>query len=78
MEDMIYWKKYNPKIAEKISSLLENILETPFIGLGRPEPLKHEFQGCWSRRITDEDRLVYKVEKNTITIFSCKYHYTKH
>jgi toxin YoeB len=78
-KEMAFWQKYDPTIIKKIELLLNNILETPFKGLGKPEPLKGNFSGCWSRRITQEHRLIYKVEgegKNMIiTILQCRYHY---
>jgi toxin YoeB len=69
------WMVADRKIAKKLSALVKDIVRTPFIGLGKPEPLKHELAGYWSRRITDEHRLVYKVEADTIVIVSCKFHY---
>ncbi|MCX6350471.1 MAG: Txe/YoeB family addiction module toxin [Bacteroidetes bacterium] len=69
------WEKTNPKIALRIRALIQDIIETPFQGIGKPEPLKHKWQGYWSRRITDEHRLVYKVTDDSIFIASCKFHY---
>lgn len=60
---------------KKIGELLKEIQRTPFVGKGKPEPLKHELKGYWSRRITDEHRLVYEVTNDLIVIISCKYHY---
>jgi toxin YoeB len=68
-------KSGNKQIQKKISSLIKSILETPFVGIGKPEALKHEWSGYWSRRITDEHRLVYKVTDGKITIVQLKYHY---
>jgi toxin YoeB len=65
----------NKKIAKKVKSLIDDISRTPYEGLGKPEPLKHELSGWYSRHITDEHRLVYKVENDTIEILSCKSHY---
>ncbi|MCU0468061.1 MAG: Txe/YoeB family addiction module toxin [Arcicella sp.] len=59
----------------RIRELIESISREPFKGIGKPEPLKHEFKGCWSRRITDEHRLIYKVFSENILIISCKGHY---
>lgn len=73
--DFIQWSKDDSKIFEKISSLIEETSRTPFKGLGKPEPLKHQYKGYWSRRITEEHRLVYIVNQNEIHIISCKYHY---
>jgi toxin-antitoxin system, toxin component, Txe/YoeB family len=75
LEDQRHFKEHAPKAAEKIKRLLENILESPFAGLGKPEPLKHGLSGYWSRRIDREHRLVYKVTADTVYIVSCRYHY---
>ncbi len=69
------WKIQNPKIATRIVLLITAILESPFSGIGKPEPLKHTLQGKWSRRITREHRLVYEVTDMTIKIISCRFHY---
>lgn len=70
------WIKTNPKIAIRIGELINDILRDPFKGIGKPEALKHNLQGYWSRRITDEHRLVYKVSPDAIIITSCKFHYS--
>jgi toxin YoeB len=71
-----YWKKSgNIKITEKITSLLKEIQVTPFEGTGKPEALKYKWSGYWSRRITNEHRMVYKVENETITIVQLRFHY---
>ncbi|MCL5991906.1 MAG: Txe/YoeB family addiction module toxin [Bacteroidetes bacterium] len=75
LEDYKEWANTDIKIYRKIAKLIENIQNQPFEGLGKPEPLKHDYQGCWSRRITQEHRLVYKVTEVEIIIVSCKYHY---
>jgi toxin YoeB len=76
LEDLEFWKKSgNEKVLKKIRELLENIQQTPFEGLGKPEALKHQLTGKWPRRITDEHRLVYKVENNTITVYQVRFHY---
>jgi toxin YoeB len=72
-------KKNQPeaeKYLQKIASLIEDIQKTPFKGLGKPEPLKHKYESCWSRRINIQDRLIYKVEKNEIQIVSILGHYS--
>ena len=69
------WKTGNKKIYKRIEQLIENIQENPHKGIGKPEPLKHELSGYWSRRITEEHRLVYEVTIDSIIIISCKYHY---
>jgi len=75
--DFTNWAKDDKKVYKKIISLIKDIDRSPFIGIGKPEALKYEFSGYWSRRITDEHRLIYKVNEVFITIASCKYHYSK-
>ncbi len=75
LDDLSYWVKNDPKKALKIFKLFKEILKTPFSGTGKPEPLKYAFSGCWSRRIDREHRLVYKVEKKSIVVLACRYHY---
>ena len=70
------WIKTNPKIAIRIGELINDILRDPFKGIGKPEPLKHQYQGYWSRRITDEHRLIYTVLPDSIVVTSCKFHYS--
>ena len=70
-----WWLQNDMKIAKKIHLLLENTARTPFDGLGKPEPLKSNYSGYWSRRITQEHRLVYKVENDKIVVISVKDHY---
>ncbi len=69
------WKKSDPKILIKIIALITEISETPFTGTGKPEPLRHNLKGKWSRRITQEHRLVYEVTDTFIKVISCKFHY---
>lgn len=73
--DFEYWKKENPKLHTKIIELLKAIQKDPFKGIGKPEALKHSLKGNWSRRINREHRLVYKIDKKTIWVVSCRYHY---
>jgi len=76
LKDLDYWKKSgNKKVVEKIKSLLEEIQQTPFTGTSKPEALKHNWTGYWSRRITSEHRLVYKVEQDTLYVAQLRYHY---
>ena len=75
-EDQEYWEKFNPKIVQRINKLIEDIQRHPFIGIGKPEPLKFEKSGYWSRRINQEHRLVYKVQNKVIYIAQCRYHYS--
>ncbi|MBP3712048.1 MAG: Txe/YoeB family addiction module toxin [Bacteroidaceae bacterium] len=79
-EDLAYWKSTgNKRIMKRITKLLEDILEHPFTGLGKPEPLKGNLQGVWSRRITDEHRILYSVSGGMIYVYvlSLRYHYSK-
>ncbi|MEA5533837.1 Txe/YoeB family addiction module toxin [Crocosphaera sp. XPORK-15E] len=74
-EQLGTWGIEDKKIFKKILTLIRDAQRNPFSGLGKPEPLKYELKGCWSRRITDEHRLVYKVEEDSLIILSCRYHY---
>jgi len=74
--DLTYWKKKGtPQIRQKISSLLESIENTPFSGIGKPEPLKEKYSGKWSRRIDEKNRLIYGVFNNYVEIYSLRGHY---
>ena len=75
-KDLNYWKKTNNSLVlKRIRDLLESVLETPFSGIGKPEALKYQLAGKWSRRIDRENRLVYSIEKETVFIYSLKGHY---
>lgn len=74
-EDFVAWATIDKKTYAKIVALIRDIQRSAFTGLGKPEPLKYELKGYWSRRITEEHRLVYKVTDNAIIVASCKYHY---
>jgi toxin YoeB len=74
-QDYLYWQKHDKSILKRINLLVKDISRTPFDGIGKPEPLKDNLSGFWSRRIDEEHRLVYAVEKDTVLIFSCKGHY---
>jgi toxin YoeB len=74
-EDFTNWATADKDIHRRIVALILDTLRQPFSGLGKPEPLRHEFKGYWSRRINAEHRLVYKVSPDSITIIACKYHY---
>ena len=76
-EDYTSWVVENRKILRKINELIKDIQRTPFEGKGKPEPLKYDLAGLWSRRIDLEHRLVYGVKDKEILIYSCKYHYDK-
>jgi len=75
--DYIYWQSQDKKTLKRINKLIDNILRTPFEGIGKPEPLKENLAGFWSRRIDDTNRLVYAANDIHVTIISCKYHYNK-
>ena len=80
IEDRDYWKRTgNVRIMKRITALIEDILKHPFSGIGKPEPLKGEQHGLWSRRITDEHRMVYSVSSGKIYVYklSLRYHYSK-
>lgn len=72
---LLYWQKKDKKLMQKINELIKEIAREPFSGVGKPEPLRHALEGYWSRRITQEHRLVYKVADNSIHIAQCRYHY---
>ena len=74
-DDYLYWQSTDKKIVRKSNDLLKDISREAYSGIGKPEPLKHEYSGYWSRRITDEHRLVYRVEERTIKIVQLRYHY---
>ena len=76
-EDYVYWLTADKKIVKRINELIKNALRTPVEGIGKPESLKGDLQGYWSRRITHEHRLVYKYENQTLFIAACRYHYGK-
>lgn len=74
-EDCTYWVETDRKIAARIVRLIKDIEREPFAGLGKPEPLRHDLTGFWSRRITDEQRLVYAVDRERVLIAQARYHY---
>jgi len=74
-EDYVYWQDFDKRILKKVNDLLRDISCNPYEGIGKPEPLKHVLSGFWSRRITDENRLVYRVEGNVIKVAQVRYHY---
>lgn len=75
-KDYMYWcDQSNKATIKKINRLMKEIDRSPFSGIGKPEPLKHDLSGKWSRRITDEHRLIYRVDKKILYIYSCKDHY---
>lgn len=75
VEDLRYWVNTNPKIALRIFDLIQAVLRDPFSGIGKPEPLKYLPSGTWSRRLTEEHRLVYMVSEGRIDFLQARYHY---
>jgi toxin YoeB len=76
-EDYLSWQAEDKKVLKKINGLIKDIEISPNEGLGKPEPLKYDLSGLWSRRIDREHRLVYQVSDGDILIYSCRYHYDK-
>jgi len=74
-EDYQYWQTTDPKTVKRINALLKEIMRTPFEGTGKPEPLRHALAGYWSRRISEEHRLIYRAEPDAILIAQARYHY---
>ena len=74
-DDYLWWQQQDRKMLKRINRLIEDAMRHGNEGIGKPEPLKHGFQGYWSRRINDEHRLVYKVLEDEIRIAACRYHY---
>lgn len=74
-EDYLYWQTQDRKMVERINRLSQEVRREPFAGVGKPEPLKHALAGYWSRRITDEHRMVYRVEGDALLIAQLRYHY---
>jgi len=74
-EDYLYWQKHDRKMVERINKLIKEVQRDPFVGVGKPEPLRHALAGFWSRRITEEHRLVYRVEGGSLEIAQLRFHY---
>jgi toxin YoeB len=74
-EDYLYWVETDKTVMRKINTLIKDCQRSPFTGIGKPEPLKQNLSGFWSRRITGAHRLVYKSERNVLYIAQCRYHY---
>ena len=74
-QDYLYWQKIDKKIIKKINELIKDIKKDPFHGIGKPEPLKYDLAGYWSRRIDQEHRLVYQVAGEELLVYACRYHY---
>jgi toxin YoeB len=75
LTDLGYWMKTDRAVAVKTIEMVQAVLEDPFHGTGKPEPLRFVLQGCWSRRITQEHRIVYRVERERVTCLQARYHY---
>lgn len=73
--DYIYWQTQDKKILRRINALIKDCQRSPFEGIGKPEPLKYNLSGYWSRRIDDTNRLVYRFDDDNLIIISCRYHY---
>jgi len=74
-DDYLYWQSKDKRVLKKLNKLIKEIQRSPFEGLGEPEPLKYNWSGYWSRRITIEHRIVYKVTEDAVLIAQCRYHY---
>ena len=74
-DDYLYWQQQDKRMVKRITDLIRETVREPFAGIGKPEPLKHAFAGFWSRRISDEHRMVYRVEKGALLIAQLRYHY---
>ena len=76
-DDYLWWQQQDRKLLKRINQLIQDVMRNGNEGIGKPEPLKHGFQGYWSRRINDEHRLVYKVVQDEVRIAACRYHYER-
>ncbi len=74
-EDLQYWTRHDRRIALRVLDLVEDVMRSPFDGIGKPEPMRFDFAGCWSRRVSAEHRLVYEVTGEFITFIQARYHY---
>ncbi len=74
-EDYVHWQQHDKRMVKRINELIEHTMREPFAGIGKPEPLKHALAGYWSRRITEEHRMVYKPEKDALLLAQLRYHY---
>ena len=74
-EDYCHWQKQDKKILGRVNELIKDCLRSPYKGIGKPEPLKGNYAGCWSRRITQEHRLIYKMNEQRLHILQCRYQY---
>ncbi len=76
-EDYVWWQTQDPRVLRRINDLVKDVARNGNEGIGKPEALKHGFQGYWSRRITDEHRLIYRIAGEEIRIAACRYHYSR-
>jgi toxin YoeB len=76
-EDYLYWQAQDRRILKRVNQLVEDISRNENEGIGKPEPLRHEWAGWWSRRITQEHRLIYRVSDDGVAIAACRFHYGK-
>jgi toxin YoeB len=74
-EDYLFWQQQDKQILKRLNQLIKDILRSSYEGIGKPEPLKYELTGCWSRRIDQEHRIIYRIEKDELHILNCRYHY---
>ena len=74
-EDYLYWQKQDKKMVERINKLIKQVQRDPFVGVGKPERLKHALSGFWSRRITDEHRMVYRVTEDSLEVAQLRFHH---
>jgi toxin YoeB len=74
-EDYLWWQTQDRRVLKRINQLIQDVIHNRNEGIGKPEPLKHDFAGYWSRRITEEHRLVYKIAEDEVRIAACRYHY---
>ena len=74
-EDYLYWQQQDKRMVERINKLIKEAQREPFAGIGKPEPLKHALAGYWSRRITEEHRMVYKIDGDSMLLAQLRYHY---
>jgi toxin YoeB len=74
-DDYLFWDARDKAVMRRLNRLLEETLRTPFEGLGKPEQLRHQLAGCWSRRLTEEHRLVYRITADAVMVLMARYHY---
>ena len=74
-EDYLYWQTQDRRTLKRVNELIKDIERDPFRGKGKPEPLRYEWQGYWSRRINEKDRIIYRIHNNQLEIAACKSHY---